>query len=256
MLSPKPNKMKQSRKIMGMKINIEIADINATAADINAAFDYLRHIDRKFSTYKKESEITKLNRGIISKQQISNDMDLILKLSEETKSITNGYFDIFRPDGCIDPSGLVKGWAIYNASEIIKKRGFENYYVDAGGDMQINGNNSRGQPWKVGICDPFHKEDKLVKVLSASNCGIATSGTYIRGQHIYDPKKKSKIEDIVSLTVIGPNIYEADRFATAAFAMGSKGIQFIESLNGLEGYMIDQNGIATMTSGFEQFTHV
>jgi thiamine biosynthesis lipoprotein ApbE len=59
--------------------------------------------------------------------------------------------------------------------------------------------------------------------------------------------------DVVSLTVIGPNVYEADRFATAAFAMGKKGIYFIEQLPGFEGYMIDTSAQATYTSGFERY---
>ena len=70
---------------------------------------------------------------------------------------------------------------------------------------------------------------------------------------------KEEFCDIVSLSVIGPNIYEADRFATAAFAMGRKGIEFIENLNVdsgprmFEGYMIDSKGIATMTSDFDKY---
>jgi len=59
--------------------------------------------------------------------------------------------------------------------------------------------------------------------------------------------------DIASITIIGPNVYDADRFATAAFAMGKRGIQFIEKLAGFEGYMIDMRGIATYTSGFERY---
>ncbi len=62
-----------------------------------------------------------------------------------------------------------------------------------------------------------------------------------------------RVEGVVSLTVVGPNIYEADRFATAAFAMGEAGIMFIEKLPGFEGYMVNDNGIATFTSGFEKY---
>jgi thiamine biosynthesis lipoprotein len=62
------------------------------------------------------------------------------------------------------------------------------------------------------------------------------------------------VSDIVSLTVIGPNIHDADRFATAAFAMGADGIRFIEQLPGYEGYIIDKNQLGTMTSGFEKYT--
>ena len=61
------------------------------------------------------------------------------------------------------------------------------------------------------------------------------------------------MNEIVSISVIGPNVFEADRFATAAFAMQRKGINFIEKLDGFEAYMIDKNGIATMTSKFEKY---
>ena len=90
-------------------------------------------------------------------------------------------------------------------------------------------------------------------MLSVSDCGVATSGTYVRGEHIYDPRNHDRaVNEIVSLTVIGPNIYEADRFATAAFAMGKAGIHFIETLDGFEGYMIDREGLATFSSDFQR----
>ncbi|HVU10254.1 MAG TPA: FAD:protein FMN transferase, partial [Phototrophicaceae bacterium] len=162
-----------------------------------------------------------------------------------------GYFDI-RHKGTMDPSGIVKGWAIYNAAELLRRQGYQNFYVDAGGDIEAVGKNAQGQDWRVGIRNPFNLHE-IVKVLCVSNCGVATSGTYVRGQHIYNPKDETQmIEDVVSLTVIGPNIYEADRFATAAFAMGKDGIAFIERLQGFEGYQIDAAGIATLTSGFAE----
>ena len=117
----------------------------------------------------------------------------------------------------------------------------------------MSGNNTKGNPWKIGVRNPFNRFENI-KILSVENVGVATSGTAIRGQHIYNPFfPKRKIMDIVSLTIIGPNVYEADRFATATFAMGRKGISFIENLDGFEGYMVDNNKIATMTSGFEKF---
>ncbi len=82
--------------------------------------------------------------------------------------------------------------------------------------------------------------------------GVATSGTYIRGKHIYNPFEEKR-NNIVSFTVIGPDIYEADRFATAAFAMGEKGIKFIDQKKSLEGYMINERGIATMTRNLTKY---
>jgi FAD:protein FMN transferase len=179
-------------------------------------------------------------------------MRTVFALAEQTRQETGGYFDIER-GGRYDPSGLVKGWAIYHAAEILWARGFENFYVDAGGDIQASGHNRQGALWRVGIRHPFDPA-QIVKIVAVGKAGVATSGTYVRGQHIYRPHQPGALAtDIVSLTVVGSNIYEADRFATAAFAMGRDGIQFIDSLDGFEGYMIDRAGQATLTGGFGSY---
>lgn len=237
---------------MDMHITVEVVDPKATNAIVEQVFSYFTYIDQKFSTFKPDSEITQFNEGKLSQSNFSEDMKTIFTLSQKTKQETNGYFDIIH-NGTYDPSGLVKGWAIYNAANLIKNAGFKNYYVNAGGDIQTAGINSEGTPWKIGIKNPFNQKE-IIKVLSITSQGVATSGTYIRGQHIYNPKQpKKQIDDIVSLTVVGPNIYEADRFATPAFAMGKDGIRFIETRPDLEGYMIDSKGIATMTNGFNKY---
>ena len=209
-------------------------------------FEYFHYIDDTFSPFKPTSEVTKINNGLLTPSRYSKDMKEILRLAEKTKKETSGYFDILRLDKRIDPSGIVKGWAIHNAAGIMKQAGYKNYYVEAGGDIEIAGS------WTIGIRNPFNTK-QIVKALSLKDCGIATSGTYERGEHIYNPITHMKISDIVSFTVIGPNVYEADRFATAAFAMGKTGIQFIEQQKNLEGYMIDAQGVATMTSGFQTY---
>lgn len=242
--------MKQTRLIMGMPITVE-ATHGAAAADLAAVFAYFTEIDDRYSTYKADSEISRVNKGLPS-ERWSAEMKRVLKLCEETKRQTDGYFDISR-SGKLDPSGLVKGWSIHNAAGILGKRGIKNFYIEAGGDIQTSGLNAEGRPWRVGIRNPFNV-DEIVKVVQLSGAAIATSGTYIRGEHIYNPHDSYKpATAIASLSVIGPNIYDADRFATAAFAMGEQGIRFVESLRDLEGYMIDTKGLATMTSGFERY---
>lgn len=243
--------MKQLQLLMGMPITVEIVDPSVTEADIANVFAYFREVDDTFSTYKEDSEISKINRGELCKDEYSDDMKTILALSEQTRQETEGYFDI-RHDGIADPSGIVKGWAILQAANMLKAAGFMHFYVDAGGDIQVAGNKD-GNPWRIGIRNPFNRNE-IVKVLTVTDKGIATSGTAIRGQHIYNPHRPdAPLLDILSLTVIGPNVYEADRFATAAFAMGKKGIYFIEQLPGFEGYMIDASARATFTSGFERY---
>ncbi len=244
--------MKQTRILMGMPVTLEVVDQPATQAIFDEVFAYFEYIDEKFSTYKDQSEISRINRGEISPECASNDMQTILALAEQTRLETNGYFDI-RHNGICDPSGIVKGWAIFNAAEILRQKGCENYYVEAGGDIQMAGANAQGEKWRVGIRNPFNAAE-IVKALSVTDCGVATSGTYVRGQHIYNPKNTDQpITGITSLTVIGPDIFGADRFATAAFAMGNEGIFFIENLDGFEGYMIDSEKKATFTTGFGRY---
>lgn len=238
------NFMKRTELIMGMPVTVEIRDGKPKIGDIEKVFAYFRSIDEKYSPYKDNSEVAKLNR----REEVSLEMKRILSLAADLKEETGGYFDIQKPDGGIDPSGIVKGWAIKIAAEILRDIGYKKFYIDAGGDAEIVG---RGWTW--GIRNPFDKLEN-VKVLTLGNSGIATSGTYERGNHIYNPLTGFyMIPGIVSLTVIGPNVFEADKYATPAFAMGRAGIEFIEKKEGLEGYMIDKRGVATMTSGFSGY---
>lgn len=231
-----------------MPITVEVIDSTADEKILDKVFKYFEHIDEKFSTYKDISEISKINRGEIKIDDASDEMKEVFALCDQTKKETNGYFDIQTPKKKYDLSGLVKGWAIFNAAKILVSGGLKNFYVEAGGDVE-----ARGLAWRVGIKNPF-KQDEIVKVLLIKDQGVATSGTYIRSQHIYNPHQKGQnIDEIVSLTVIGPNVYEADRFATAAFAMGVDGINFIEKLDGFEGYVIDKDGIGTETSGLKKY---
>lgn len=238
---------------MDMPVIIEVVDPTETEKIFKELFDYFIYIDNTFSPFKKDSELTKINQGRIRKKDWSRDMKEIFELCKQTKNETKGYFN-YEKNNQFDPLGLVKGWAINKVANILKSKGFKNFYVEAGGDIQVAGTNRENKFWRIGIQNPFNLKQNI-KVISLNNQGVATSGTYLRGQHIINPFTGEGIKNIVSLTVIGPNIYEADRFATSAFAMGKKGINFIENLTGFAGYMIDNKGIATYTSNFNNYVH-
>jgi len=243
----------ETRDLMGMPITIDVVG-DDSGATVERAFSYLASVDRRFSTYRRDSEISALNSGAIDRAALSGEMREVFAIADRTREGSGGYFDIRKPDGTLDPSGIVKGWAIRNAAALITGAGFGDFFVEAGGDIQSAGRNRLGREWRIGIRNPFNP-DEIIKVVEPRGRGVATSGTYARGQHIYNPHAPGEtISSIVSLSVIGPDILEADRFATAAFAMGAAGIDFIEAMPGLEGYMVDAGGIATMTTGFGDFT--
>ncbi len=108
--------MRQVQKIMGMDVLIEIVDADVPPDVFDQFFDYLRFVDAKFSTYKEDSEISKINRGEISEDTWSGEMQEVFALSAQTRVETNNFFNIKTPDGKYDPSGLVKGWSIHKAS--------------------------------------------------------------------------------------------------------------------------------------------
>lgn len=246
--------MKDVRAIMGMPVTIEIADSDTAQSSLEKAFEYFTYVDKKFSTYKIDSEISEINRGERSPHEYSDDTKEIFARALQTKTETDGYFDIQTPQGLIDPSGIVKGWAIQNVANMLRELGHSHIYVEAGGDIQTYGLNAEGGRWSIGIRNPFNRFE-IIKVLYPDGRGVATSGEYIRGDHIYDPHTKKPVQTpVVSFTVIGPDIYEADRFATAAFAMGERGVSFIEKLSGFEAYSVTADGVATMTSGFQAYT--
>lgn len=244
--------MRETRILMGMPITVDAGKM-ADGTLVDMVFDYFAQIDRRFSTYRADSEISAINRGDVPIRDWSGEMTEVLALAEQTKNETDGYFDIRKPDGSLDPSGIVKGWAINKAAGIVRVAGISHFFIEAGGDIQTSGKNALGKDWSVGIRNPF-KTDEIIKVVYPRGRGVATSGTYVRGQHIYNPRgPEGPIKDIVSLTVIGADVLEADRFATAAFAMGKDGIFFLEETPGLEGYVVDIDGRATPTSGFGAF---
>ena len=240
---------RDTRILMGMPITVEILGALAEGM-VSAVFDHFAAVDARLSPFKPDSEVSALNAARLTPAEFSAELVEVLDLADRTKHETRGYFDMRRPDGRFDPSGIVKGWSIRNAARRIAAAGFRDFYVEAGGDIQTGGRDPEGGDWRIGIRNPFD-ETQIIKVVTPRGHGIATSGTYVRGQHIHNPHRPhSAVEDLVSLTVIGPDVLEADRFATAAFAMGKDGIHFIEATPGLEGYAVDPQGIATQTSGF------
>lgn len=240
---------------MGMPTTVEVVGERAQEG-IDAVFAYFRKVEEQFSPYRAESEVSRVNAGEVSIEQVSAEYTEVLAIAEKTKQETRGYFDIHRPIGGMDPSGIVKGWSLKKAAELLCSLGYTDFCIDVGGDVTVLGRNASGTPWSVGIRNPFNHEEIVKAVQVPSGGGVATSGSAARGDHIYNPHEPARpIRDVASITVVGRDILEVDRFATAAFAMGREGVRFIETLPGLEAYSIDTEGVATLTSGFAAFTH-
>lgn len=242
--------IKQTRMIMGMPITLMTPHEPNSKEAFEKIFDFFQRVDQQFSPFIDTSEVSRINRHELKESEYSAEMVEILEIAQKTKVETNNYFDVWH-NGSFDPSGIVKGWAIQKAAKMM--HGYtDDFYIDAGGDIQVHGASDKRIPWRIGIRNPFNRHENIA-VVSLSNHAVATSGTAIRGQHIYDPVSDKPLTDIISLSVVAPKILDADRMATAAFAMGKKGIAFIEKLNGYEGCMVSKDNRVTMTSGWKKY---
>src|SRR5215212_2197112 len=97
---------------MGMPIDIDVRDAEV---DVEPAFAWLREVDATFSTYREDSEISRLDRGELALADCRPEVDEVLTRCRALHDATGGYFSV-RPDRRLDPSGLVKGWAIDGAA--------------------------------------------------------------------------------------------------------------------------------------------
>ncbi len=161
---------------------------------------------------------------------------------------TRDFFSV-RPTGRLDPSGLVKGWAVAGAAERIAGLGTENFCINAGGDIVTRGRPEPERSWRIGIRHP-EDLDQLAAVLAVEDLAVATSGHYEQGAHIVDPHTGRPPTGLRSVTIVGPDLATADAYATAAFAMGADGPAWTATLSGYEAMCITSDYRILETRGF------
>ena len=230
-------------QIMGMPIIVDVRDEHVRAEDLDRAFAWVRWVDVTFSTFRPDSEICRIDRGELALSEAHDDVRWILSRCEALREETGGYFDA-RASGRLDPSGLVKGWSVDRAAELLRDAGLRNFAVSAGGDMC-----TVGRAWRVGVQHP-HRRQSVAAVLQVDDAAVATSGAYARGDHVIDPHTGNPPDDLLSVTVVGPELATADAYATAAFAMGHAGPEWTARLSGYEAMTILADETVLSTGGF------
>ncbi|CAL9624683.1 FAD:protein FMN transferase [Streptomyces sp. NPDC090994] len=224
----------------------------AVRAALREAVAGLHRADEVFSTYRGDSQISRLARGELTTGECAPEVARVLELAAEAERVSEGWFSTSY-EGRLDPTGIVKGWAVERAARRIAAAGPDGVSVNGGGDVQVLGVPGAGRPWRVGVSDPL-RPGALAAVLSAAGArelAVATSGSAERGAHVVDPRTgRSAVTDLVSVTVVADSLTWADCWATAAFAMGSReGLRWLESLDGVEALLITAGDEVRCTDG-------
>ena len=139
----------------------------------------------------------------------------------------------------LDFGGVAKGFGVDAAARALAAQGFENFMVEAGGEVRALGLNAEGRPWVIGIEQPDAWPQRARLALPVSAGAVATSGDYRnvikhdgrRYTHEIDPRTGAPIaRGLASVTVAADEAIHADALATALIVLGAdKGRALAES---------------------------
>jgi thiamine biosynthesis lipoprotein len=218
---------------MGTVVSIDVRAPLVGPEATDAIVAWLHDVDRRFSPFKPDSEVSRIIRGELALDDASADVRAMYTLADEVAERSGGAFDPrgHRPDGAPDPTGVVKGWSVDEAAALLRLAGARNFQVNAGGDLVVAGEPQPGVAWRIGIRHPDHA-DRVAAVLRVRDMAVATSGLYERGAHIVDARTGTAPAGLRSVTVVGPSLALADAYATAAFAMGDEGLAWVDAQPG------------------------
>jgi FAD:protein FMN transferase len=238
--------------VMGMPISLALrgrhADDAAARAAWAVAVDVLHEVDRVFSTYRADSAVSRLGRGEIGLEDCPPEVAEVLALGAAAERDSGGAFSVRLPgpDGreVLDPSGVVKGWAVERAAAPLRALEDTDLCLSAGGDMTCRTLDPAGPPWRIGIEDPADP-GRLLAVVPVLTGAVATSGTAHRGQHLVDARTGRPPAGVASVTVVAGSLTDADIDATAAYAQGPDAARWLESRPGRSGLVVWADGTTT-----------
>jgi len=205
--------------VVAIEATSSALDEVAVSAAIDEVEEFFFQVDRDFSTYKENSQVSRIRRGELKIEDARQYVQQVWALCEFSREITMGAFDPWKAKGGFDPSGLVKGWAAEVGAQMLVEAGAQNVLINASGDIVLRGGKPEGGPWNIGIANPDDVEE-YVKFFDVIDGSVATSGDYEKGAHIVDPHTGLIAIGARSATVIGPDGAICDALATALMVDG------------------------------------
>ncbi len=252
-IPPVQARVRHAEHVMGTVVSFDVPVSARANGSLDSAIRWLHWVDRVFSAYRPDSDVSLLAAAEVTVDGCAPEVAEVIAACAFVRDLSGGYFTS-SPGGRFDPSGYVKGWAVQRASALLAAAGSAAHVVNGGGDVQcVGGRDSQGEPWRVGIADPF-RPGGLALVVAARDCAVATSGVAERGPHILHPHAGGPASGLASLTVAGPSLALADAYSTAAFAMGpALGREWAESLADYAAFAVTAAGEVWHTPGFKRY---
>jgi thiamine biosynthesis lipoprotein len=254
----------------------EVSKVNAAAGKkpVAVSAETFEVIERAQDIAKKSGGVFDISVGAFKGMwKFDEDMDGTLPDPKDVKKrlALIGYKDIVldkkkktvflkRKGMSITLGGIAKGYAVDKGAALLRAAGFNDFMLQAGGDMYVSGKKG-AEPWVVGIRDP--RGTDLFAGMPIENHSFSTSGDYERGfvkenvryHHILDPRDGQPSHASRSVTIRAKDAFTADAWSKVMFIVGWKaGMDIIKKykLSDFEVVWVDDKNELHMTPAIEK----
>ena len=167
----------------------------------------------------------------------------------------------------LDLGGIGKGYAADKVAQLLRQKGVQRAMINLGGNLYALGDKPNHEPWVIGIQDPLDSRGESLGSIAVSNKSIVTSGIYERYNtaengktyhHLLNPSTGYPFDnEIAGVSIISDSSTDGDALSTSTFALGVKeGIDFIESLDGVDAIFVTTDRKIYITSGIKENFHL
>lgn len=185
------------------------------------------------------------------------------KVGYENLLLTDLTLTFLSPETRIDLGAIAKGYIADEIKKLLVERGVTSAIINLGGNVLCIGSRPDGEPFKIGLKKPFAEESETFAIANITDMSVVTSGVYERYfeldgkqyHHILNPKTGYPYEnDLLSVTILSDSSADGDGLSTTCFSLGlEKGMDLINSLDGIYGCFIDTEYNIYYSTGMEDF---
>ena len=240
-------------QVMGMPISLALrgrhAGSPAGAQAWQSVLASLRWADEVFSTWRDDTVVSRLGRGELTVEECPPEVAEVLAIGESARRATDGAFDVRRvvdDREVLDPSGVVKGWAVDRAAAALRDLDDTDFCLSAGGDLLGYAVADRPE-WRIGVEDPADPA-RVVAVVPVRDGAVATSGAAHRGDHVRHAVTGLAPSGVASVTVVHRSLTIADLDATCAYLQGAGAAAWLRA-RGRTGVVVGADGTAEVVPG-------
>lgn len=287
------DRIEKVRELLGTEIRLIVCAVGANSPNllaeqtIDKAFLECERIQNKFSRFDEKSELSLLNNKPGKWVKVSQEFYELLKFAQYLNECSEGAFDItvkgildswgydsqysfkesfggklgkvvFGKDfkvkitAPIDLGAIGKGYAVDKMIEHLKD--FDNFCINAGGDLYAKGREVDGMPWKVVFEHPL-RDDEAIGFVHVDDLALASSNPSRRRwndkHHLVDPFKKATANQMLAVYTQAKSLMVADGFSTTLFVMGYEKAKALLKDLPVEAMLIGPSGQISLSPGFK-----